>query len=497
MRRSIFSLLVVAGVLATFSCSKIIDNPTQSDNYYRFQFAYSMMDTYYLWREEVLTELQKWTVEDDHVAKVNSLRYKDASGKAVDKWTTLMSDCRPFLGTVTGNTDSFGFDFLLVGDAETQTVEHAVITYTYADSPARQAGLKRGDVFLTLNGERITTDNYRILFEGGTVRLGMENGTTVSLTAVQMYEDPIQTVTTFTYGGKKIGYLHFTNFTLTAAGDLEDVFRQFKADGIDELVLDLRYNGGGYSLTSQCLASMIAPKANLDAENIFNQEIYNANFENSIIRFGNTLKFKDEDGVEQTIRAGEVNPGLGRLWVITTGSSASASESLICGLKPYMPVYITGRRSYGKFCGGYFIQAKDFWDAVAGQQIYGIDADAGKAATENWGIYVMSSRYADCAGQTLSMPDGIAPDYEAYDDPFDGYALGDPGESMLGAVLEEMVPGGGYGVARRGDGSDGGAEGAAGAAEGVQRRSQLGAAASARLMAPRKPGFGALVLERP
>ena len=65
------------------------------------------------------------------------------------------------------------------------------------------------------------------------------------------------------------------------------------------------------------------------------------------------------------------------------------------------------------------------------------------------------------------------------------------------AVLEEMVPGGGYGVARRGDGSDGGAEGAAGAAEGVQRRSQLGAAASARLMAPRKPGFGALVLERP
>lgn len=482
MRRSIFSLLLVAGVLAASSCNKIIDIFMPSDNYYRFQFAYSMMDSYYLWREEVLEDLKKWKEDDDHVAKVRNLRYKDASGNAVDKWTTLMEDCRPFMGSITGNNDSFGFDFLLVGDAETQTVEHAVITYTYADSPASKAGLKRGDVFITLNGQRITTDNYRVLYQGGTVRLGMENGSTVSLTAVQMYEDPIQTVRTFTYGGKKVGYLHFTNFTLTANKDLEDTFRQFKADGIDELVLDLRYNGGGYSLTAQCLASMIAPKANLDAGNIFNQEIYNANFDAELSRFGNTLKFKDEDGVEQTIRAGEVNPGLSRLWVITTGSSASASESLICGLKPYMKVNTVGKRSYGKFCGGYFIQAKDFYDIVAEEHIYGIDADAGKAATENWGIYVIASRYADCAGQTLSMPDGIAPDYEAYDDPFDGYALGDPGESMLGAVLEEMVPGGGYGVARRGDGSDGGAE---------------GAAASARLMAPRKPGFGALVLERP
>jgi hypothetical protein len=54
---------------------------------------------------------------------------------------------------------------------------------------------------------------------------------------------------------------------------------------------------------------------------------------------------------------------------------------------------------------------------------------------DNWGIYVMYSRYADCNGVTLSMPDGIAPDVGAEDDPLDGFALGDPRETMLSVAL--------------------------------------------------------------
>ena len=54
---------------------------------------------------------------------------------------------------------------------------------------------------------------------------------------------------------------------------------------------------------------------------------------------------------------------------------------------------------------------------------------------DNWGMYVMYSRYADCNGVTLSMPDGIAPDYEVGDDPLDGHDLGDPEETMLAFTL--------------------------------------------------------------
>ena len=58
--------------------------------------------------------------------------------------------------------------------------------------------------------------------------------------------------------------------------------------------------------------------------------------------------------------------------------------------------------------------------------------------TEKWGLYVIASRYTDCDGVTLSMPDGISVDYEAYDDPRDGYDLGDPSEAMLAVALGHM-----------------------------------------------------------
>lgn len=60
--------------------------------------------------------------------------------------------------------------------------------------------------------------------------------------------------------------------------------------------------------------------------------------------------------------------------------------------------------------------------------------EVAKPYVENWGIYVMYARYADCNGVTLSMPDGIAPDYEVEDDPLDGYPLGDSRETMLAAA---------------------------------------------------------------
>ena len=75
--------------------------------------------------------------------------------------------------------------------------------------------------------------------------------------------------------GQKIGYLHFTSFTMDACRDLEETFRRFKADGIEELVLDLRYNGGGYTVTSAVLASMLAPLSEVNAGSVFNRDVYN------------------------------------------------------------------------------------------------------------------------------------------------------------------------------------------------------------------------------
>jgi C-terminal processing protease CtpA/Prc len=141
-----------------------------------------------------------------------------------------------------------------------------------------------------------------------------------------------------------------------------------------------------------------------------------------------------KDGVLQVLSTAGANPDLPRLYVLVTENSASASESLVCGLRPYMDVILVGGRTSGKYCAGYLIAATKWYESVKESLEEGEYAKA-LPYVDNWGIYVMYARYADCNGVTLSMPDGIAPDFEAEDDPLDGYALGDPGETMLAAAL--------------------------------------------------------------
>lgn len=415
---------------------------TRLSRQYANLFAYGVMHSYYLWEKEVADRMKSWTFEDDPVQKVKDVRYE------ADHWTQMVEDYNAFVGSVSGNTRSMGFDFVLYyADSKKKDIV-MVVTFTYADSPASQAGLKRGDAIKSLNGKTLTIDNYasvimETVYGGGTVQLKMTDGRDVSLTAVEMYEDPVNAALILgEYGGKKVGYLHYASFTLDSCLDLENVFRGFKANGVQELVLDLRYNGGGYVIAGQVLASMIAPAAAVEAGSIFNRDEYNSilteAWGESTTPFVSELTFSNQ-GKQQTVHPGEVNLDLSRVWVITSGNTASASESLICGLKPYMDVVVVGDRTAGKFCGGFIIDAKSWYESAReNDKEQQIDYEEALGNCGSWGIYVMVSRYADCNGVTLSMPDGIAPDITITDDPADGFALGSPQETILATVLSRM-----------------------------------------------------------
>ncbi|MBR3097024.1 MAG: hypothetical protein IKH17_03985, partial [Bacteroidales bacterium] len=114
--------------------------------------------------------------------------------------------------------------------------------------------------------------------------------------------------------------------------------------------------------------------------------------------------------------------------------SASASEALICGLKPYMDVVVIGAKTSGKYCAGVLVDAKEWYDDVKDDLGKG-EYEKALPYVDNWGLYVMYARYADCHGHTLSMPDGIDPDVKADDNPLDGFDLGDPRETMLATAL--------------------------------------------------------------
>ena len=438
MKRSIFSLLCIS--LLASACNKLPMEEERAVEYYSNTFAYNIMNSYYLWKDEaeVTRQLNDWGTRGEAVEKVKACRYQ------ADRWTTLYEDCTAFENYVNGSGLTYGLDIAAYyADAQKTRVE-AMVRYTYADSPARKAGLKRGDEILTVGGESMDKDNYsRILGQLSTatsIQLGLADGRVIRMEAADLYENPVQTALTFEHNGVPFGYLHFTNFTLDACKDLESAFAQFKADGIRELVLDLRYNTGGYVITATALASMIAPPEVVARKAIFNIDVYNdilSNEDEDITCFAPEMSYTSKITREKvTVKPLEVNPGIRHLWVLVTGESASASESLICGLKPYMDVTLVGEKTSGKFCGGNLIRAVDWFDAMEEHNGFNhFDYDAARAAIPLWGIYVITSRYSDCNGVTLSMPDGISADVDARDNPFDGYNLGDPSEALLATAL--------------------------------------------------------------
>ena len=446
MKRFWFILLAMLLLLAS-SCGKKKENPFPDEGeelpqwYYVNLFAHQVMSSYYLWNEEIKDGLSAWKATADPVQTVKDIRYKDASGKDIDRWTMVTDDFSSFTGGVAGYNVTNGVEFALYYGDRSHTSVVGVVTYTYADSPASAAGLRRGDIFVRVNGTAMTPDNYVSvvndgLYGGNSVSLTLSDGRTVTLTPRDMYEEPLNELRILEVEGRKVGYLHYTSFTLVSTASLPECFQSFSEAGIRDLVLDLRYNGGGYVTACDVLGSLIAPREEVRAGSVFSREIYNKilteAWEEEPSCFLQEYTYAEDGRVFDLLGA---NPGIERLYVLVGSNTASASESLICGLKPYMDVTVIGTRTYGKYCSGLMMGAPRWYETYRNDLEEGL-TDKALPMVDNWGIYVMYARYADRDGVTLSMPDGIVPDVELEDNPADGYQLGDPSETMLSAALD-------------------------------------------------------------
>lgn len=193
----------------------------------------------------------------------------------------LTDDYENFSNSVAGIGLSFGFDFILAYGDENRKSVVGVVTLVYAGSPAEKAGFKRGDIFTQVNGIAMTGENYsKVLTEqfnstSGCAFTFYDGRTSSKLTAVNMYEDPVFPCKVFDCKGKKVGYLFYNSFTLLSYERLLEEFAKLKDEGVSELILDLRYNGGGYVTTLYALASMLAPEQAVKNNEVFETEVYN------------------------------------------------------------------------------------------------------------------------------------------------------------------------------------------------------------------------------
>lgn len=447
MRKYAFIFSLFSALLLISGCGPDgKEKPEKEENLqwrYANLFACNVMRSYYLWCGEIGPQLQTWEYSVEPMAKVREVRYKDAQGEDIDKWTMLTDDIDGLAGSAAGVDTSYGLGLNLFYYDEQKTVVCAVVQYTSADSPARLAGLKRGDVIVRIAGKTMTPENYSsVLYDdflsAPSCRLTMSDGTEVSMSAREMYEDPVLLFKSFDCGGKKVGYLVYNRFTLDSWSRLIEAADFFKAEGVTELILDMRYNPGGYVLAEETLASLVAPEDDVNRGEVYETSVYNEAMGkllgDSSICFQTEYSFSS-GGHQYSYSTAGHNIGLKRIYAILTSESASASESLLVGLKPYLPVEIIGEKSGGKYCTGLLYPAEDWFedvkDSFRGDDTYLI----GKKHTENWGIYVMIARYADKYGQTPCMPDGFIPDVPAEDAPYERYELGDDRERLLRTAL--------------------------------------------------------------
>ena len=454
MRKThILSFLMLAAMAGICACSPKVDpEPTPSvpqeelDRLYTVNmFGYNVMNTFYLWNEEVSDSLATWKLNEDPVEKVRRTRYKDANGKDIDKWTTLTDNIESMISKTGGVSTTYGFDFKLYYTDNTQTGVCMVVTLVYPGSPAEKAGFKRGDVFLKIAGTSLNVNNYQSLLYDKFLYapdciLSDLDGKDHSMTAVEMYENPVLVSKVFDVGDKKVGYLLFNRFTLGACRDLVEAGKYFRKEGIDDLILDMRYNSGGYVITETLLASMLAPEDEVIAGSVFETSVYNKVLTggdwDKPTCFAEDFTVSDSEGTH-TVSVAGANPGIKHLYAIMTEDSASASESILVGLMPYLDVRIFGQKSGGKYCTGIMYSAKD-WFEDYDDQLKDNQRELGKKYADKWGIYVMIARFADKLGNTPCMPDGFEPDYYVEDNPTEPYPLGDEREAMLAAVLAHL-----------------------------------------------------------
>ncbi len=317
---------IAAAVLLLNACKIEKDNKDRSVN----KEIFKLMKEYYLWYNFLPTSV-------DYDAYSNPQEFMDAIRyKEFDKWSYVqtMEEFYQFSeGKMYGHGFSFGLD-------EAGNIR---IVYVFRNTQIANGGVKRGWIITKVNGTTVTEDNIRGLL--GQSKAGItnnisfldENGAPVNLTLTkeEIQVTPVLHYEVINQGDTRIGYLVFEEFIRPAYPEFEEAFNHFNTQGIDELIVDLRYNGGGFVNVADTLAGWLIGKDH--GNQLFTETRYN----NKYSQFNETSK----------IPAISKGVSLNRIFFIGTKNTASASELVINGISPYVDVIIAGESTHGKPVG--------------------------------------------------------------------------------------------------------------------------------------------------
>jgi carboxyl-terminal processing protease len=431
-----FGLLVITvGVLIGISGCKdsndvVKQGPPLSDNAYVNTWIQNNMEDYYLWNDEIPNAPDTSLAPD---AFFESLLSNE------DRFSWIQEDYLELLNSLQGVSKEAGYDIKLYRVSAANENVIAQVMYIKEGSLIDEGNvdLMRGDVITQVNGQSLTLSNYQTVLgqlgENHTItyeRFSSETEVwddkgTISLTTAEFAENPNFMSKVITIGDKKIGYYVYNFFATgpTAASTaynnaMDQIFAEFNAQNVTDLVVDLRYNSGGAEGATINLASLIGN--GVGSDKVFTRREYNPQLQAALQdEYGSS--FFTRKFTNKTQNIGMLNNN--RVYILTSGRTASASELLINGLKPFMDVYLIGDVTVGKNVGSISIYEDD-------------------DPKNTWGMQPIVAKSYNSLNQS-DYSDGFQPDFEDFDNDLELYPLGDENETLLSIAIDQITGGSG------------------------------------------------------
>jgi hypothetical protein len=443
LKISLWSLLFLTLVL---SCAKD-DAPTPvipveptpvSKDVTAHDFMWKAMNLWYFWQADIADLADNRFATDKVYSDYLQAQgepdafYNDKLLFSEDRFSFLNADYRELVQSFQGISKSNGLEFGLSLFSGTENV-YGYVRYIVPGSNAATVDISRGEIFTGVDGKTLNLENYQELLFGpnDSYTLNMAsienntittNGKSVNLTKeANLSENPVFLTRVIETGGQKTGYIMYNGFTSNYNEQLNQAFGSLKSAGVTDLVMDMRYNPGGSVNTSRLLASMIY---GTDTNKLYIRQRWNSKIQPQL------SSSQLEDYFANSTGQTPINSlGLSRVFVIATGSSASASELVMNGLDPYMEVIHIGTTTRGK--NEFSITLVDI---PSNSFIYDSTKESGINSKNLWGIQPLVGRNENANG-FFDYTTGFIPDYELREVLSNYGILGNPTEPLLAKAL--------------------------------------------------------------
>ncbi|AXT19690.1 carboxyl-terminal protease [Flavobacteriaceae bacterium AU392] len=441
MKRFKYLLLFILSfnlITSCFSDDDIDDNPIATSEIN--EFIWTAMNQWYFWQgsvpdladnrfssnEEFSEYLESFTNPNE---LFNNLLFSE------DRFSFIVDDFNALFNSLEGTTLTNGLEFGL-GTINGSSDVFGIVRLVLPNSNASTQDIQRGDIFTEVNGIQLTESNFReLLFTGSdTYTLNIleisnndliDTSREVTLTKEVYTENPVFIANTIDTGTRKVGYLMYNRFTDEFDTELNNAFGQFLADGIEDLVLDLRYNPGGSVQSAIHLSSMITGQ--------FTGQLLFRGVWNDKIQAQLSEEVLNRNFVDNLSSGAAINSlNLNRVFILAQQNTASASELVINSLTPYIDVIHIGGFTTGK---NEF--STTLLDVPECNFIGGSGCGSFPNRNHTWAIQPLLGRNANADG-FFEYTDGLIPNIFLDEDLANYGVLGDINEPLLARALQQV-----------------------------------------------------------